>query len=266
MRKSALLAIFSALLCLPSSSFAGIRTVDDSEYGQQSFSTNCSGFFADLAGSGAKCFKSEFSSPFGFRQGYLVGWDTPVRDVDITFTNVADLATPGLYGLVVCSDPNIPCDGTPTWDLDITNFLPTYQSLFSETVGGTHTITFSLSGLVQAAHVQGHEVAFLVLSDTQPTITVRPRPACAVALTFASGTLNVGFTLQSPTAATWRTWVAGSNGVFNLWAIPIPILPAVSFNIPLAGVPSIGLVGILNQLTTAQGTTCFDFKSVNSSP
>jgi hypothetical protein len=263
MKKSAL-AVFATLVLVPSLSFAApIRRVDDSEYGQQSFNTACSNtIFTDLAGSGAKCFVSSFTTPAGFKQGYLVGYDSSVRDVDVIFSNL----TVGTFGLVVCSEPDSSCDGTPTWDLDITNFLPSYANQFSQTVG-SNSIMFSLSGAVAAEHVKGHEVAFLVLSDTPPTITVRARPSCALTLDYAAGTLNIGFTLQSPTPATWSIWLAAAGNVFKLGSIAIPaVAPPATVSTPIPGIPQIGLVGVLNQLSTAQGATCFDFQTVNTGP
>jgi uncharacterized repeat protein (TIGR03803 family) len=91
-------------------------------------------------------------------------------------------------------------------------------------------------------------------------------PLCTLTLGYASGTLNLGFTLQSSTPATWSSWAVGSFGVANLWSIPIPaVSPAVSVNVPFPNVPPIGPIGILTILSTpAQGVMCFDWEVVDT--
>jgi len=73
--------------------------------------------------------------------------------------------------------------------------------------------------------------------------------------------LNLGFTLKSTTPTTWSTWAIFSAGIVNLWSAPIPaVLPAVTFNVPLPGVPAIGPLLILTTLSTPEkGVMCFDW-------
>jgi uncharacterized repeat protein (TIGR03803 family) len=81
-------------------------------------------------------------------------------------------------------------------------------------------------------------------------------------LGFSGGTLNLGFTLKSTTPTTWSSWAIFSGGIVNLWSAPIPaVLPAVTFNVPLPGVPAIGPLLILTTLSTPEkGVMCFDWK------
>jgi hypothetical protein len=45
------------------------------------------------------------------------------------------------------------------------------------------------------------------------------------------------------------------------------VTPAVSFNLPIPGVPAIGSLGILTGLSTPEeGVMCFDWKIVNTGP
>ena len=84
-------------------------------------------------------------------------------------------------------------------------------------------------------------------------------------LSYSAGTLNLGFTLQSPVPATWSTWVGSSGGFMNLWSIPIPaVSPAVSFNVPIAGVPPSGTLQFVTAVTAPEGVMCFDSKSIDT--
>jgi Tol biopolymer transport system component len=93
---------------------------------------------------------------------------------------------------------------------------------------------------------------------------------CSVTVspTYKAGTLNLGFNLGSSASATWGTWLLYSGGVVNVWSVPIPaISPAVPFNVPIPGFPSIGYTGWFTAVTTpARGIICSDFKVVNTSP
>ena len=86
-------------------------------------------------------------------------------------------------------------------------------------------------------------------------------------LRYAAGTLTMGFTLKTPTPATWSTWlVPFSGGAANLWSVPIltPVSPAIAFDLPFARFPAIGDVLALTTLTTQAGIACADWKVVNT--
>jgi hypothetical protein len=160
--KSTIFVLLSIAILLPrSSSAAAIRSVDNSDYGIQSFGAPCASF-SDSSGI-ASCFFSKFSTG---DYGFLVGFDSPVSDVQVSFSNANILDT----GLVVCdsSDSSNPCGATPTWDLDIAAY-PAYASLFSSTVTSTSAI-FDLTGTIPATNVHGNQVAFLlVCAPTDPS-------------------------------------------------------------------------------------------------
>ena len=93
-------------------------------------------------------------------------------------------------------------------------------------------------------------------------------PPCTdtMTLTYGAGTVNIGFTLASSTPATFSTWLVHQSGVFNLWSVPVPaIAPAVSFNLPIAGFPSIGNVGLLTVLNAPGWPgACYDWQVVDT--
>ena len=160
--KSTIFVLLSIAILLPrSSSAAAIRGVDNSDYGIQSFGAPCASF-SDSSGMAASCFFSQFSTG---DYGFLVGFDSPVSNVQVSFSNASILDA----GLVVCdsSDSSNECGATPTWDLD-TAAYPAYASLFSSTVTSTSAI-FDLNGTIPATNVHGNQVAFLLLcTPTDP--------------------------------------------------------------------------------------------------
>ena len=91
---------------------------------------------------------------------------------------------------------------------------------------------------------------------------------CSDTLTlgYSGGILDLGFTLRSSMPTTWSTWAVTSGGVVNFWSVAIPaVSPAVSFDLPIPGVPAIGPLGILTALSTAaQGVMCLDWKVVDT--
>jgi len=157
--KSTIFVLLSVAMLLPRPSAAAtIRDVDNSDYGIQSFGTPCAAF-SDSSGMNAHCFFSLFSNG---DYGFLVGFDAPVSNVEVAFSNANIFDT----GLVICSsDPadGNPCDSTPTWDLDVSAAgYPNFATLFSSTVTINSAI-FTLNGTIPASPVQGNEVAFLLL-------------------------------------------------------------------------------------------------------
>jgi acid phosphatase len=88
----------------------------------------------------------------------------------------------------------------------------------------------------------------------------------ALALSYAAGTLHLGFTLGSATSGTWSTWLIAPPGAFQLWSLTIPsVAPAASFDVPISGVPNVGIIYILTSLVQS-GAACGDLKSVNTAP
>jgi len=84
-------------------------------------------------------------------------------------------------------------------------------------------------------------------------------------LSYAAGTLNIGFTVKSAVPATWATYLITPAGATKLWSIPLSIVsPAVSFNVPIPNFPNLGKVFVLTALTG--GVTCVDLKAVNTAP
>jgi uncharacterized repeat protein (TIGR03803 family) len=89
----------------------------------------------------------------------------------------------------------------------------------------------------------------------------------ALAVAYAAGTLTMGFTLKSAAPATWSTWLIAPAASTNLWSIPIPVIsPAVSFSVPVPGIPSVGNIVVLSILSLTTGPVCADVKIVKTEP
>jgi hypothetical protein len=85
-------------------------------------------------------------------------------------------------------------------------------------------------------------------------------------LSYAAGTLNIGFKVGATAPATWGAWLVAGGTTVPLWSIAIPIVsPPVNFNFPVAGFPQVGNVLVLTTLTSAT-QMCWDLKGVNTGP
>jgi hypothetical protein len=101
------------------------------------------------------------------------------------------------------------------------------------------------------------------------TIVPKPGqpPACqdALTLSYTSGTLNLGFTLQTPVAANWGAWLVAQNTPYTLWSLAVPIVnPAVSFTLPIANFPHVSTVTVATTLGAGNSVTCWDVKSIDT--
>jgi uncharacterized repeat protein (TIGR03803 family) len=81
---------------------------------------------------------------------------------------------------------------------------------------------------------------------------------------YSGGTLNLGFTLQVPFAATWNVWLKISTTVINLWSVRIEDSSPHSFNVPLVGFPPTGLVTVVTSVGDPMDPLCADVKIVNA--
>jgi hypothetical protein len=85
------------------------------------------------------------------------------------------------------------------------------------------------------------------------------------ALSYASGTLTMNFTLGTPTAATWNIWLTYGNTLENVYSQPQAITePQVTITKtqPLA---ASGTVGVLSTLTTPKkGIACSSWAQFNT--
>jgi hypothetical protein len=107
-------------------------------------------------------------------------------------------------------------------------------------------------------------------ADAQPTGTsASGASGCGdmLTVTYAAGTLNLGFMLSTATPGTWSTSIALQNVLYNLWSIPIPaVTPPVSFNVPIPGLPPVGPVLVQTTLSRPGGVTCVDWEVVDTAP
>jgi hypothetical protein len=88
----------------------------------------------------------------------------------------------------------------------------------------------------------------------------------ALALGYAAGTLNMHFDLRSSAPYTWTVSLMALSTSFPLWSVPIPaVSPAISLDVPIGGVPRVGVVVALGILRTAAGeTVCADYAAVDT--
>ena len=83
--------------------------------------------------------------------------------------------------------------------------------------------------------------------------------------TYVGNTLHLNFQLGTANAATWNVWAVVQNTASRLWSVPIPVVdPPVSFDIPIANVPHVGVIGFLTATTAGGGIVCSDWETVDT--
>ena len=93
-----------------------------------------------------------------------------------------------------------------------------------------------------------------------------PEPCTlSMGLGYEGGTLALDFEVGTLNPALWTVWlVVPSIGVIPLWSVPLPVIPD-PVDIPISfSFPSLGTVGFLTTLSTAEGITCWDFGLVDT--
>jgi hypothetical protein len=87
-----------------------------------------------------------------------------------------------------------------------------------------------------------------------------------LALGYSASTLNIGFTIKTAIPVQWSAWIAWQNNFVPLWSVEIPAVPtAISFTVPIPGVPPIGNVAVLTTMSSsAYGLMCGDWKFVDT--
>jgi len=156
--KPLIFVLLAVAILLPrSASAAGIRGVDNSDYGIQ-FPQEVCASFSNSSGLDANCIFSNFSPNHYY--GFLVEFENPVSNIEVSFLNGSVLDA----GLVVCdsNDSAHACDKTPTWDLDKSVYPTDLDSFGTSTLTSTSAV-FTLTGTVSGPNVQGNQVAFLFL-------------------------------------------------------------------------------------------------------
>lgn len=138
-------------------------------------------------------------------------------------------------------------------------------SVFAALAGGD---TVELDVMKDPASADGEFVgtAMTIKPGTPP-----PPPPSKCALTdklaynAATGSLTMAFTVATPTAATWRIWLAGPNGLQTLLTQALPKTEPAVAKTRTQAVPKSGQVGILSTLTTPTGgITCSSWLTVNT--
>jgi concanavalin A-like lectin/glucanase superfamily protein len=91
--------------------------------------------------------------------------------------------------------------------------------------------------------------------------------SCILELTpsYVGSTVHLNFTLGTGAAATWNLWAVVQSGASRLLSLPIPVIdPPASFDVPLGGVPHLGVIGFLTTATGGAGIVCSDWSTVDT--
>jgi len=205
---------------------------------------------------------------FGFGTVFRMTADGSIATVIHQFTGTSDGGIPE-SGLLQTSDGNL--YGTTTvggefneggiFTITTSGVLTSLQSFKGDT-----GLEASASGLIHANDGNlygttirggsGGDGAVFRLGNVAP---------CDNTLTLAdsAGTLNLKFTLKTSSPAVWGTWIFDGQNVAKLWLYAIPTIePAVSFTVPLTGIPS-GPVGGYTLLINQSLATCWQWKTVD---
>ncbi len=86
-----------------------------------------------------------------------------------------------------------------------------------------------------------------------------------VTASYASGTLTLGFTITSPTPATWAASLTVQGASVPLWSLAIPAVSSAPVSVPVPNFPHVGSVSLVSVLSTAtNGVVCTDLAIVDT--
>jgi len=84
-------------------------------------------------------------------------------------------------------------------------------------------------------------------------------------LAYSSGTLSMNFTIGTPYAATWSTWLVSGSTAQLLWSVTQPVTEPPIAAPKTQSVSASGVVGVLSTLSTAKnGITCSSWTLANT--
>ncbi len=216
--------------------------------------------------------------------GTYVASLTVTNNLGLTSTNSA---------LRIVTVPDFVLTAAPSSETALPGGTAIYGVNVTGTIGFTGTINLSVTGLPGDATAtfspssiaNGGTSVLSVATHTAPpgkyTLTVRATSGvvthtatiavviggCDDTLTvsYAGGTLNLGFRLGTTTPGTWSTYLISPSTSVQLWSAAVPIIsPAQSFNIPIPSFPNLGLIYIVTTLTNSGGASCLDYRPVNT--
>ena len=172
----------------------------------------------------------------------------PTSNVCISVYQPNGTAQPGASGICTCY--NCCCGGaSSSVTADVT---PTQDGTFVAEVyaaGNDSTVDYNL------------EVSCLA-GKCPPTPT-----KCVLddALSYASGTLTMDFSIGTPYTATWNAWLVSGNTTQLLWSQSQVITEPATAATKTQAVPVSGTVGILSTLTTStRGLACSSWETIST--
>jgi len=97
-----------------------------------------------------------------------------------------------------------------------------------------------------------------------PSPAVLPTCDQTIGMTYANGTLNTSFTLNTGVVTTWTTWLVYAGVPYRLWSLPLGVIrPAQTVAVPIQLAPA-GTAVLASYLSTpTNGTICADFTTLN---
>lgn len=85
-----------------------------------------------------------------------------------------------------------------------------------------------------------------------------------LSLGYSAGALSIGYTLSTLQSAAWSAQLVTGSGTQTVWSRNVGIInPPQTGTVPYTLAPQ-GLVTVKSFLTTANGSRCFDAKSVDT--
>jgi hypothetical protein len=140
------------------------------------------------------------------------------------------------------------------------NGVTSVSGNLTPTVDGTYVVVISAAGNDTTVNYN------LELSCLLGMCGVKP-PPCSLtdALSYASGTLTMNFTLGAPYATTWNAWLIYGNNEVSLLSQSEPVNEPPIKVTETYSLGQSGVVGVLSTLTTpTKGIACSSWKTVNT--
>jgi galactose oxidase-like protein/PKD domain-containing protein len=200
-----------------------------------------------------------------------------------------------IAALRIITVPDFTLSATPASETVLPGGTATYSASITATAGLTGATTFSVTGLPAGATASVNPASIVGSGSTVLSVATNSVPAGTYPITiratngsltrtapltlviggcedtlnlsYASGTLNIGFKVGTTTPGTWSVWLIAQNQVYPLWAVQLPALtPAAPINIPIPGFPNVGMMYVVTTLNNSGGAQCVDARGINTSP
>ena len=97
------------------------------------------------------------------------------------------------------------------------------------------------------------------------SIHFSPIRRCNLTLDYVGSTLTLDFERATVDPVIWNVWLSIFNTTTSAWSVALPaIAEPANFPVVLPNFPSLGTVGVLTTLVTAEGIVCSNFEVVDT--